>query len=332
VELLTGGRTVNGRPGKRDTRRQRGVSLIELLITIVVALLLLGGLIQVYLSNKQSYNAQEQLARMQESGRFAMDLITGDLRRAGFWGGSVDLSRIENGTPGAVNPASHNCLADNSWGRMIRWRVSGLDNQKGGYNCAANYDAGTASDILTIRYADPTPVVGAIPADGGLYLRDNTEAGVIMTGATAGDSDNMPPAVAGDAVAVEVRPLVSHAYYVGDSGRNCPNGDTITALMRVRLDESTGLPVEEEIAPGVEHLEAQYLLGNQYVDADAIAGDQWLDVSAVRVWVLVRGECVEQGLQNPTVYDMGDQTVGPNDIRRQLYVSTVMLRNTVVGE
>jgi type IV pilus assembly protein PilW len=325
---------MNGQRLDSVMKRQLGVSLIELMITIVVALLLLGGLIQVYLSSKQSYNAQEQLARMQESGRFAMDLITSDLRRSGYWGGTVDLGRIA-GVPGPLAPAaySHTC-ADGTWGRMIRWRVGGLDNARGPYNCAASYDATTASDILAVRYAGATPIDPAVtPLNAaGLYLRDNTESGVLMTGATAGDPANTPPAVDGDAVVALVRPVNSHAYFIGDSGRTCPNGDAIPALMRVRLDNVTGLPVEEEIASGVEHLEVQYLLGDQYLDASAIAGDDWLNVSAVRVWLLVRGECLEQGLVNTTAYAMGNRNIAAANIRRQLYVSTVMLRNTVVGE
>ena len=70
-----------------------------MMVALAVSMLLLGGLIQVYLSSKQSYNAQERLARMQESGRFAMDLIVRDLRRAGYWGGNADVA-ANGGLPG----------------------------------------------------------------------------------------------------------------------------------------------------------------------------------------------------------------------------------------
>ena len=185
-----------------------------------------------------------------------------------------------------------------------------------------------------MRYAGATPIDPAVPplSASALYLRDNTESGVIMTGSAAGDATNTPPAVDGYAVVALVRPVVSHAYFIGDSGRSCPNGDAIPALMRVRLDPVTGLPVEEELASGVEHFEVQYLLGNQYLDASAIAGNDWLNVSAVRIWLLVRSECPEQGLVNPTTYAMGNRNIAAENVRRQLYVSTVMLRNTVVGE
>jgi type IV pilus assembly protein PilW len=317
---------------RRTARRadhQGGVTLVELLVSVVIGLLLLGGLFQIYLSSKQSYNAQEQLARMQESGRFAMDIITRDLRRAGFWGGNVDVNTV-TGTPGPATPA-HSCGVTNDWGRMIRWRVSGLNNQNTGYTCATGYLDDT--DILTIRYASPQPLPpGAALADAGLYLRSTLFLSRLMTGVTA-DANLIPPTDAGtpEHLLATVRPIFSNAYFVADSGRTC-NGEIIPALHRVRLDPQTGLPLApEEVASGVEQLQVRYLHGNAYVDANAI-GTDWVNVRAVRVWLLVRGECPEPGLNSAGPYVMGDTTWPPDadNFRRQLYVSTVMLRNSLV--
>jgi type IV pilus assembly protein PilW len=308
------------------------------MVTIVVGLLLIAGLIQVYLSTKQSYNAQEYLARMQESGRFGMELITRDLRRSGYWGGNVDVATI-TGTPGPVAPGQV-CVAANAWGRMIRWRVSGLNNTNahpdGGYNCAVGYRADT--DILTIRYAGPEPLPdGAALNPAGLYLRSTLFLGRVMTGATA-PTNLLPPLDPDtpDHLLAQVRPLVSHAYFVGDTGRQC-GGLAVPALFRVRLDPVSGLPTApEEIGPGVEQLQVRYLIndpvnGDVYVDANAV-GDNWANVRAVRVWLLARGECPERGLNNTVTYTMGDITwpASPDNFRRQMYVSTVMLRNNRV--
>lgn len=321
--------------------RQRGVTLVELMVAIVVTLILLAGLIQVYLSSKQGYNAQEQLSRMQESGRLAMDLITTDLRRSGYWGGNANLSLV-TGNPGPIQLASHShtCTnGSNNWGRMIVWRVAGLnqDAAPGGYTCATGHVAGT--DILTVRYARPEVLsesaLDDLPA-GGLYLRSTMFRGRITTGALIADSANeIPPEDPESAfphLMPTVRQVVSNAYYVGDSGRTCPGGQAIPSLRRIRLDPATGFPMSEEIASGVEQLQVRYLLGGEYVDAGVVtAANGWQDVQAVRVWLLVRGECPEQGLTNNTTYVMGDTTLTVNDnFRRQLYVSTVMLRNTVV--
>ena len=309
---------------------QRGVSLIELMVALVVGLILLTGLIQVYLSTKQSYNAQEQLARMQESGRFAMDLITRDLRRAGFWGGNVDLTAI-TGSPGS-QPPEHLCLsASNLWGFMVSWRVSGLDDDNTGYDCADAYINDT--DILTVRYAGPN-IFDGILEDDGLYLRSTMFLGRAMTGLSENDLLNQAPpdpTFSPAHLAPVVRQLVSHAYYIGDSGRTCPNGDVIPALRRVRLDPEFGLPVSEEVVSGVEQLQVRYLLNGAYQDASPTWADEWRRVTAVRVWLLVRGECREPGLVNDATYVMGNTPLDVNDdFRRQLYVSTVMLRNTAV--
>jgi type IV pilus assembly protein PilW len=312
--------------------RQSGISLAELLIALVIGLLLLSGVIQIYVSNQQSYIALEQLARMQETGRFVLDAMNQDLRRAGYWGGNVDLS-TNAGTPGPADPA-HTCGTDNTWGRMIGWRVSGLDDTNAGYACAAGYLANT--DIVTMRYAGPDIIdFDDVPGDNGLYLQSTMFLGWLMTGALKNSAGNIVPAeiaAAPEHLTPRVRPLVSNAYYVADSGRTCPGGQAIPALRRVRLDPATGTPFSEELASGVEQLQVRYLIDDAYVDASAIADDDWRNVAAVRLWVLVRGECPEPDLVNDTVYPMGDTVwpPAPDNFRRQLYSSTVMLRNQVV--
>ncbi|MGC4010354.1 MAG: prepilin-type N-terminal cleavage/methylation domain-containing protein [Pseudomonas sp.] len=66
--------------------RQRGLSLIELLVAMALGLLLLAGVIQVVLSSKRSYQSGVALAELQESGRFALEVVAQDLRNAGFTG------------------------------------------------------------------------------------------------------------------------------------------------------------------------------------------------------------------------------------------------------
>jgi len=62
----------------------RGFTIVEIMIALVISMILLGGVSQVYLSTKQSYRLTENVARMQENSRFAMDILTKELRMAGF--------------------------------------------------------------------------------------------------------------------------------------------------------------------------------------------------------------------------------------------------------
>ena len=65
---------------------QRGLSLVELMIAMLLGLFLIGGLLQIFISSRQTYRMQEGLSRLQENGRFAIDFISRDIRMAGFLG------------------------------------------------------------------------------------------------------------------------------------------------------------------------------------------------------------------------------------------------------
>jgi type IV pilus assembly protein PilW len=63
-------------------RRQRGLSLIELMIAMVLGLLVAGGIISIFISTSASSRVQTQLARLQEEGRYAITRISGDVAAA----------------------------------------------------------------------------------------------------------------------------------------------------------------------------------------------------------------------------------------------------------
>ncbi|MEW9573051.1 PilW family protein [Rhodanobacter sp. Si-c] len=62
--------------------RAHGFSLIELMVAMVLGLLVAAGIITVFLSTSSSNRAQNQLAQLQEEGRFAITRLVGDLRMA----------------------------------------------------------------------------------------------------------------------------------------------------------------------------------------------------------------------------------------------------------
>lgn len=66
--------------------KQKGLSLIELMIAITLGLVLMGGVIQMFLSSRQVFTTQQAMARIQESGRLAMEFMARDIRMAGYMG------------------------------------------------------------------------------------------------------------------------------------------------------------------------------------------------------------------------------------------------------
>lgn len=74
----------HGAPNSR--LRQRGLSLVEMMIAITLGMILVAGVIQIFSSSKQTYRVQEAVGRLQENARFALDVLSHDLRMAGNLG------------------------------------------------------------------------------------------------------------------------------------------------------------------------------------------------------------------------------------------------------
>jgi type IV pilus assembly protein PilW len=63
--------------------RQRGLSLLELMVAMVLGLLVSGGIVALFSATSRTNQVQTALSRVQENGRFAMGRMEADLRMAG---------------------------------------------------------------------------------------------------------------------------------------------------------------------------------------------------------------------------------------------------------
>jgi type IV pilus assembly protein PilW len=70
----------------QSRRRQRGLTLVELMVALLIGLLLTGGAIQVFLANRTAFAFNESMQRVQENGRFALDTLMFNSRMAGYVG------------------------------------------------------------------------------------------------------------------------------------------------------------------------------------------------------------------------------------------------------
>lgn len=76
---------------------QKGLSLIELMIAMLIGLFLISGVVKVFVDSKRTYVFQQALARIQENGRIAMEFLGRDIRMAGYTGcAGGEFSSITN--------------------------------------------------------------------------------------------------------------------------------------------------------------------------------------------------------------------------------------------
>ena len=69
-----------------NMRKQQGISLVELMISITIGLILMTGVVQLFLSSRATFSTQQALSRVQETGRLGMEFLADDIRMAGYMG------------------------------------------------------------------------------------------------------------------------------------------------------------------------------------------------------------------------------------------------------
>jgi type IV pilus assembly protein PilW len=301
--------------------RERGLSLIELMVALTIGAVLIFGATQVYVNSRKSYGINESVARLQETARYAMAVIEPDIRMSNFWGllkgaGVIANQANQTAAAAAVAPAaaanicgrnfatdlSTNLQGDNNRYFLSATRAAGCDNLIDVVTGAAwPTTAMATADTLTVRRAS----VFTSPASAGfLQVCTSRIAGRLIsdgsacTAAPAGQLDN----------------LIVNTYYIDRNSAQPPN---LPALRRKVISSAGGAPVflDQEIIPGVEDMQIQFGIdpaGNtgvatRYVDPNGVpAGAQ---IVAVRVWLLVRADVAETGFTDNRVYQYGDRLV-----------------------
>ncbi|WP_207063835.1 PilW family protein [Motiliproteus sp. SC1-56] len=124
-------------------RRQKGFSLVELMVALVLGLMVGGAVLQSFIYNNRSIVMQREAVALQEQGRAAMEFITRFARMAGFQehdfrrgalslgvSGSSDSISIEFQAGGSDASISlRNCLgqavSSQGWVSVNRFHVNG---------------------------------------------------------------------------------------------------------------------------------------------------------------------------------------------------------------
>jgi type IV pilus assembly protein PilW len=90
---------------RKQSFSQHGMTMVEIMVAITISLVLLSGVTQIFLSGKQSYRMNEELARLQENGRVVLDLLSRDIRMTGYQGCAdpedIPATIVANNAPSA---------------------------------------------------------------------------------------------------------------------------------------------------------------------------------------------------------------------------------------
>ncbi len=279
--------------------RQTGLTLVELMVAMLLGLIVVGAVVSVLLTSRQSYTTTNGLSQLQDSARIAFELMARDIRQAG--------------SSPCGNTTVNDMLAGNGWYRWVNGAgLFGVDDAanlspaptapapSGGSPALITRGAGTVS--LNLIQAGPgcaskVPMQAA-PTDVGIgsndlvFACDGTQAYVFQTGAFNAGLPLAANATPGNSAAqlsctsfsssAYVAPYQAYAWYVAPSSAQLQGHPAMLSLYRAHY--AGNQLVSDEIIRGVTGLRLAYLTGGPaLVNAGGIAANAWNTVSAVRV-------------------------------------------------
>jgi type IV pilus assembly protein PilW len=254
--------------------RQSGFGLIELMISMVLGLLVLGAAIAVFQSNQRTFSANEGQNRIQEGARAAYEMMSRDIRAAGGTACS-NLARPDE---------EHVYTADETG--LMTTPVTGTANE---FTVLSGDDASyevTAATNSSVTLAPPSPL------PPGWKLSDGFKAGdkLVLCNATLMYVVNTTGVNDGTRTLTFNPATPEPIYYPGIA----PEASVAAARFRsARWYLNNGSlytnrnGVAEAVVPGVTALNVSYRARNSATYTTAPA---WADVVAVRVNLTLRGQ------------------------------------------
>ena len=74
-------------------RFQSGLTLVELMVSMTIGLILMGGMVQIFATNKNAYRYNNSIAEVQNNGAYALDFVVNQIAQIGYvpaWSGYGD--------------------------------------------------------------------------------------------------------------------------------------------------------------------------------------------------------------------------------------------------
>ena len=115
-------------------RNQKGMTLIELLVSLLIASVIIGGAYQVLINLAKNYNIQGQVAEAQDSVRAGMEIMAADLRMAGYdkEGGGSNVA-VTSPVSGSSNSIRVEWERDNDTVYSVQYFLSNRQLQRNVY-------------------------------------------------------------------------------------------------------------------------------------------------------------------------------------------------------
>lgn len=345
-------------------RCQRGMTLIEIMIALLIGAFLLGGVVQIFISSKQTNRMQEGLSRLQENGRFAVSFISKDTRRAGFQGcpslrNDKVISNVIAGVP--VIPAlTQNTLISGVNNVVPNWDANACGAGDGciegtdaisvtyGESCSGNLNAAMANVNADIQILATNTC--SVNATWALLISNCTTGDIFRATSDASNANTTiqhPALNTAYGMDAELFIYRGYTYFIRESTSGAPE----RSLWQLDNTQAASASNPVELVEGIENMQVLYGIdidddddgntatsapdgpANYYVSADNIPDidvngtPDWFRVISVRISILATTLDDDLSAQ-PVPYTYNGVTITPTDRKiRRVFNTTIVLRN-----
>jgi len=317
------------------TEKQRGMTLVELMIAMALALMLSAAVMTVFVNNRHSFNQDENIQRMQDDARHALREITFDISMAGHYADLLIPSSVTNdnslalttdcGPVGAaewmyqtVQPGTSQFLS------MVALDNASPAQAAANFSCIAGGEFLDGTDIVAVKRV--AGIRTAAPINGQVYLRTNGTVGLLYKEPIGGAPVIAIPVPNSD---WEYRPSI---YFIR-TYENTPGDGVPTLCKKVLRTPGPGM-ITECIAAGIEDMQVEYGIDisgdgftNLYLPSPTLLEMQ--SVVAARVTLLARAADIDTRYENVKTYTLSnaDPYTPQDNLHRQVVSTTIGIQN-----
>jgi prepilin-type N-terminal cleavage/methylation domain-containing protein len=292
-------------------KEQKGFTLLELMIALVICAILVGGTYSIFISQQRTYAIQDQVVGAQQDGRAALTIMARDIRMAGMLIGINGFSVY--GTTEAITPTNSSSSPD-----QIRVVFAAEEFSSGGASVTVTQVNGAvvtlSTSIGTFFNSGGTPNRSYVAFEGEQRVYQvNSVSGSNLT-LTSAPSDNL------GTFGARVFRVRAITYSVSNNTLQRDNGEGAQILAG-----GTG-------QSQVEDLQLAYQVKNDtsnWYSTPATAGATNQDITVVRINLVMRTtvqDSEDQTYTRPSLEDHTGSTT-PDGFRRRVYTTVVKLRN-----
>ncbi|GAB3369986.1 PilW family protein [Azotobacter armeniacus] len=334
---------------------QAGLGLVEIMVALAIGTFMLGGVLTLVIWVSQARTELNKTSEQIENGRYAIQLLSDELRLAGFYG----ASQVVASTFSAPSPCT-TTVGGLGFSYDTSTSSAGLPVAVQGYSSLPHAHAScldsarSGSEALLIRRVETASVTAASAGVPYVQLSQcQTDAQPMVFGVA--DAPGFVLKGKDCSATAELWPYSFRSYYL--SGCDiCSPDDGIPTLKVAELKEVGGALsiVKQSVVEGIEDIHFEYGMD---LDADgapdcyvpdptadtapaaancptagwsAADATNWSNVVSVRINLLARSTQTSPGWTDTRTYHLGRETpAGPfnDNYRRQVYSAVVTLPN-----